>query len=248
MEDPKRPLVAVIGGAKIGDKIEILNKFIDMADCVAIGGAMSNNFLKAEKVAIGESLIDKEAVDTAKQILQRAQKAEKERNFSFLLPVDAVVSTDIKGKAPTRVVDISSHSLADIEAYPRVPRLSASQVKASEKILDIGPISAGQIAGAISTASTVIWNGTLGVTETKGINGAAAPFSHGTKTIVDAMIGTSNRHKNRAFSLVGGGDTSAYVEEQGLTSDFGFVSTGGGAGLELMAGHKLPGVEALQDK
>jgi phosphoglycerate kinase len=114
--------------------------------------------------------------------------------------------------------------------------------------LDIGPASAAQIAGAIKMANTVIWNGTCGVTETKGIAGAHDPFAHGTHTIMEAMIGPSNRHANKPFSLVGGGDTVSYVEQQGLTDDFGFVSTGGGASLELISGHKLPGVQALEDK
>ena len=248
MEDPARPLVAVIGGAKIADKIEILNKFIDIADCVAVGGAMSNNFLKVEKVPIGASLMDKDSLTAAAEVMAKAKAAERQRNFSFLLPVDAVVSTAVDGTKPTRAVDVSSHSLADIQAYPKLPPAPASQVSAKEKILDIGPISAAQIVGAVKLAQTVVWNGTLGVTETKGINGAAAPFSHATQMVVEAMISTTNRHKNKAFSLVGGGDTAAFVEEQGLITDFSFVSTGGGAGLELMAGHKLPGVTALEDK
>ena len=86
------------------------------------------------------------------------------------------------------------------------------------------------------------------MTETKGIAGAHDPFAHATHTIMDAMIGTSNQHINKPFSLVGGGDTVSYVEKQGMTEDFSHVSTGGGASLELIAGHKLPGVEALQDK
>src|SRR6185503_14622267 len=115
-------------------------------------------------------------------------------------------------------------------------------------ILDIGPASAAMVAGAIKMASTVIWNGTAGITETKGLAGARAPFAHGTRTMVEAMIGSTNQHKNRPFTLVGGGDTVSYVEQEGLTQDFSFVSTGGGASLELITGHKLPGVEALQAK
>jgi phosphoglycerate kinase len=109
-------------------------------------------------------------------------------------------------------------------------------------------MSAAMIAGAIKMSSTVIWNGTAGVTETKGIAGAHAPFAHGTHMIIEAMIGDSNRHANKPFSLVGGGDTVSYVEQLGLTDDFNHVSTGGGASLELIAGHKLPGVEALLAK
>jgi phosphoglycerate kinase len=145
-------------------------------------------------------------------------------------------------------VDLLKDNLADIEAYPRLPKPPAYTIGHDEIILDIGPVSAAKIAGAIKLAGTVIWNGTCGVTETKGIAGAAAPFAHGTRTIVDAMIGTTNYHANKPFSFVGGGDTVSYVEQQRLTEDFSFVSTGGGASLELISGHKLPGVEALPDK
>jgi phosphoglycerate kinase len=159
-----------------------------------------------------------------------------------------VVSTKVDGTAPTRIVDISSQSLADIEAYPKMPKPSTYTVGADEMILDIGPLSAATIAGAIKLAETVIWNGTCGVTETKGISSAHDPFAHGTHTIMEAMIGESNNHRNKPFTFVGGGDTVSYVEQQGQTEDFSHVSTGGGASLELIAGHKLPGLEALQAK
>lgn len=248
MESPERPFVAVIGGAKISDKIEILERLISMADLVAVGGAMANDFLVAEGYKPGKSLIDKESIALAKRILVKARAAEKERNFNFLVPVDAVVSTAIDGTKPTRLIDFASNSLADIEYYPKKPVHKAYSVMAEEMILDIGPMSAYQIAGAVRLAETVVWNGTLGVTETKGIAGAAAPFTHSTKIAVEAMIGASNRHKNKAFTLVGGGDTVGYVESEGLVADFSHVSTGGGASLELMSGHKLPGVEVLWDK
>lgn len=248
MQDPARPLVAVVGGAKISDKIDVLNKFIDIADCVAVGGGMANDFLLAEGLKVGKSLIEKDVLDDAKKILQKAKQAEKDRQFSFIVPVDAVVSTSADGKSPTRIVDLTSHTLSDIEAYPKTPPHHAYSIAAEEMILDIGPISSAYIAGAIKLSRTVIWNGTVGVTETKGLAGAQRPFAHGTKAIVDAMIGPSNQHLNKPFSLVGGGDTAAYVEEEGLVGDFNHVSTGGGASLELMAGRKLPGVEVLQDK
>lgn len=248
MQEPARPMVAVVGGAKISDKIEILDRLIDLADCVAVGGAMANNFLLAEGYSIGKSLVEKDALKTTKEILAKAKRAERARNFSFLLPVDAVVSTNIDGTKPTREVDLSSNSLADIETYPKKPQHKAFSVAADEMILDIGPMSAYQIAGAVHMAATVVWNGTLGVTETKGLTPAAAPFSHSTKIAVEAMIGPSNKHQNKPFTLVGGGDTVGYVESQGLVADFSHVSTGGGASLELMSGHKLPGVEVLWDK
>lgn len=248
MEEPERPFVAVVGGAKIADKIDILEILIERADLVAVGGAMANDFLNVEGYRLGKSLVDKESLAHAKRILDKAKRAEKERNFNFLIPVDAVVSQSIDGRSPTRLLDLASDSLADIEAYPKKPREQAYSVKADEMVLDIGPMSAYQIAGAVRLANTVVWNGTMGVTETRGIAGAEKPFSHATRIIVEAMIGLSNRHKNKAFTLVGGGDTVGYVESEGLVEDFSHVSTGGGASLELMSGHKLPGVEVLEDK
>ena len=248
MEEPARPLVSIVGGAKISAKIEVLNKLIDLSDCVAVVGAMANDFLLAERVKIGKSLAEPKLLDNTRQILERARNEEKHRNFSFLTPVDVVVSTKADGHAPTRLVEVFGNNLADIEAYPKLPKPAAYSVDPEEIILDIGPVSAAQIAGAVKLANTVIWNGTCGVTETKGIAGAADPFAHGTQTIVEAMIGFTNKHANKPFTLVGGGDTVSYVEEQGLTDDFSFVSTGGGASLELISGHKLPGVEALEDK
>lgn len=248
IKDPARPLVSVVGGAKVSDKIEVIDKLIGISDCVAVVGAMANNFLLAEKIKVGQSKVEKEALDTTVEILKRVRQEEKKRRFNFLTPVDVVVSEKIDGTAPTRVVDILGDNLADIESYPKLPKQQAYNVGVEEIILDIGPASAAQIAGAIKLAGTVIWNGTCGVTETKGIASAGAPFAHGTHTIVEAMIGATNSHANKPFSLVGGGDTVSYVEQQGLTEDFSFVSTGGGASLELIAGHKLPGVQALEDK
>lgn len=112
-------------------------------------------------------------------------------------------------------------------------------------ILDIGPFSGSFIAGGLQLASTVVWNGAMGVTETKGLQGPVGPFAHGTELLVEAMLG---QFGHRPFSLVGGGDTVGYLEARGLVEAFDHVSTGGGASLELMAGRKLPGVEALEDK
>ncbi len=248
IKQPTKPLVSVVGGAKITDKIEILNKLIEISDCVAVVGAMANDFLLAQKIKIGKSLAERQVLETTKDILAKAKKQEKLRNFSLLLPVDVVVSKKVDGTASTRIVDIFGDSLADIQAYPKIPKPESYTVSDDEVILDIGPISAATISGAIKLAETVIWNGTCGVTETKGIAGAHDPFAHGTHTIMQAMISDSNKHANKPFSFVGGGDTVAYIEQQKMTDDFSHVSTGGGAALELIAGHKLPGVEALRDK
>lgn len=245
MTKPERPLTAVIGGAKIGDKIEVLTKFVKLADCVAVVGALANNFLLAQGVKVGKSLIDEDNLEMADEIIKLAEREADERPFRLLIPVDGVVSTNTDGRAPTHVVDISAATLADIEAYPKMPLPSSHAVSSDEKILDIGPMTAAEIAGAIEMSKTVIWAGTCGMAEVKGIAGAAAPFAHGSRTVAEAMIGKNSRDKARPFSFVGGGDTSGYVESEGLTDDFNCVSTGGSASLELISGKKLPGIEAL---
>jgi phosphoglycerate kinase len=248
MQNPTHPLVAVVGGAKISDKIEVLNNFIDKADAVAVVGALGNNFLLAEGIKLGQSMVEPEVLDMTREILEKAREAERTRNFCFFVPVDGVVSTAKDGTQPTRVVDFASHTLADIQAYPKKPEPPSYEIGENELILDIGPISAARIAGAIELSNTVIWGGPCGMTETKGIAGAADPFSHGTHMIVDSMIGASNNHQNKPFSVIGGGDTAEYIESEGLLEDFNHVSTGGSASLDLMAGKILPAVDVLWDK
>ncbi len=248
MSNPTRPWVTVVGGAKISDKVDFLNQLIDKADCVAVVGAIANNFLLAEGFKMGSSMVEPEAMDITLEVLERARIAERERNFHFMIPVDVVVSKRKDGLGPTRIVDLASHSIDDIEAYPKKPEHAAYTIASDEMMLDIGPVSAAYVAGAIKMSNTVVWNGTAGITEVAGIGGAAAPYTHGTQIIVSAMMGASNRHKNKSFTLVGGGDTAAYVEGEGLVDDFSHVSTGGGASLDLMAGRPLPGVDVLQDK
>jgi len=245
MDNPKRPLMAVIGGAKIADKIDILHRFIDIADFVAIGGAMANTFLKARGLDVGESLYDHDELSVAKDIMHKAETAAKQRKFTCYIPQDGVVVSKLGPQAPTRIVDWSTHAVADIENYPKRPPAGASHVHEHEKIVDIGPFSGAFIAGAIQGVETVVWNGTMGVTETAGLQGPVGPYAHGTDLIMEAMLGQFGR---RPYSLVGGGDTVGYVESRGLVGAFAHVSTGGGASLELMAGRKLPGVEALLDK
>lgn len=245
MENPARPLVTVIGGAKIADKIDVLHKFIDIADLVAVGGAMANTFLVAEGIDIGASKTDASELPMAKDILEKARAKAKEKNFVFYLPQDGVVASKIDPAAPTRIVDWSAHVVADIENYPKQPPHAASYIKEHEMILDVGPFSGAFIAGSLQLAGTVVWNGTLGITETKGLQGPIGPYAHGTELLIEAMTG---QFGHRPYSLVGGGDTVGYVEQRNLVNVFDHVSTGGGASLELMAGRTLPGVAALQDR
>jgi phosphoglycerate kinase len=245
MDTPERPLMAIIGGAKISDKIDVLNRFIEIADFVAVGGAMANTFLAAQGIDIAKSKYEENDVPVAKDILAQAkEKAQKER-FVFYLPQDGVVASAVDKNAKTRIVDWDAHVIADVESYPKQPTEETRVVADDEMILDIGPFSGAFIAGGIQLANTVVWNGTMGVTETPALQGSVGPFSHGTELVIDALLGD---YGHRPFSLVGGGDTAGYIGQRKLTGSFNHVSTGGGASLELMAGRKLPGVEALQDK
>lgn len=245
MENPKRPLVAIVGGAKISDKIDVLNRFIEIADLVAVGGAMANTFLDAKGVKVGKSLVEQDDLGLARDIMQKAAEKSKNQHFVFYLPQDAVVATSLDKTATTRIVDWDAHVIADIESYPKQPASRSSTIDENEMILDIGPFSGAFIAGSLQNAETAVWSGTMGVTETPALNGPVGPFAHGTELIVEAMLGDWG---NKPYSLVGGGDTVAYVEERKLAGSFNHVSTGGGASLELMAGRKLPGIEALQNK
>ena len=245
MDAPERPLMAIIGGAKISDKIDVLNRFIDIADFIAIGGAMANTFLAAEGIDISKSKYEPNDVPIARDILKRAREKAKQERFIFYVPQDGVVANVIDKAADTRIVDWSAHVIAEVESYPKQPSEASRTIAEDEMILDIGPFSGAFVAGGIQLANTVVWNGTMGVTETKSLLGAVGPFAHGTELVIDAMLGD---YGHRPFSLVGGGDTVGYIEQRQLTGAFNHVSTGGGASLELMAGRKLPGVEALLDK
>ena len=245
MQNPERPLMAIIGGAKIADKLDILNRFIEIADFVAVGGAMANTFLAANAVDIGDSLYDETELSQALDIIRKAEATAKTRKFIFAIPFDAVVAHKIDKLAPTRIVDWRAHFIADVESYPKQPAASASKVLAHERILDIGPFSGSFIAGGVQLAKTVVWNGTMGVTETVGLQGPVGPYSHGTELVIEALMGEFG---NKPFTVVGGGDTVGYIESRKLIAGFSHVSTGGGASLELMGGRKLPGVEALINK
>ena len=243
--NPKRPLMAIVGGAKIADKIDILERFIDIADFVAVGGGMANTFLLAEGVDIGKSLAEKAEVSLAREIIAKARERSKKGRFIFYLPQDGVVAGKNDKTAKTRIVDWDAHVIADIENYPKkVPR-SSTRINKDEMILDIGPFSGAFIAGGMQLAGTVIWNGAMGVTETAGLQGPIGPFSQGTELIVEAMQG---KFGHKPFTVLGGGDTVGYIQDRGLIDSFDHVSTGGGASLELMSGKKLPGVEALENK
>jgi phosphoglycerate kinase len=212
LENPQRPFVAVLGGAKISGKIDVIEQLLPKVDRLAIGGAMACTFFRAMGVETGKSLVEADRVEMAKTLLDRSAG-------KLLLPSDAIVSTAID--APQ-----SAHAVAR-DAIP-----------ADEAMFDIGPASAAAFANAIVGARTVVWNGPMGVFETK-------PFDAGTRAVAEAMAQAT---KAGATTIVGGGDSAAAVAEFGLEHAMSHVSTGGGASLEFLEGKVLPGVAALDDK
>lgn len=245
MDTPERPLMAIIGGAKISDKIDVLTRFIEIADFVAVGGAMANTFLAAEGIDIAKSKYEANDVPIARDLLSQAREKAKKERFVFYVPQDGVVAKQVDKQTTTRIVDWDAHVIAQVEHYPKQPPESSRTIADDEMILDIGPFSGAFISGGIQLANTVVWNGAMGVTEVGAAYGTTGPFSHGTDLIIEALLG---EHGQRPFTWVGGGDTVGYVEQRKLTNAFNHLSTGGGASLELMAGRKLPGVEALENK
>lgn len=223
LDNPKRPMVAIVGGAKISDKIKVIERFVDMADQIIIGGAMANTFLKYKGHEIGKSKFEPGQEPVLQQIYARAMgKVMGERSVDeFLcLPTDVAITTDIAAAQQRRTV---------------VP---VADVTPDEYIVDIGTHTISRAVELLKGAGTVVWNGTMGVAEHEA-------FSNGSAYLADAIASQQD-----TVSIVGGGDTADFVlhwdREKG--DKFTHVSTGGGASLELMSGEKLPGIEALMSK
>ncbi|MCX7858091.1 MAG: phosphoglycerate kinase [Deltaproteobacteria bacterium] len=210
MENPIRPLVAIVGGAKISDKIGVLEKLIEKVDKLLIGGAMAFTFLKAMNLNVGKSLCEENMVDVAKNIMLKA----KEKDIKFYLPVDVVV-------AERPAVD------AEIKTCP------VQEIPKDWMGLDIGPATTMLFSEALQNAKTIVWNGPMGMFELD-------PFSRGTFAMV---MHVANSH---ALTIVGGGDTDVAVHKAGESHKISYISTGGGAFLELLEGKKLPAIEALE--
>ncbi len=212
LENPKRPLVAVTGGAKISTKIPIVSYLLSKVDALFVGGAMANTFLAAQGKPVGKSLVEPDQYETAKKIL--ADAAAQGR--TVILPIDVVVA---------RTLDKPEN----------IHTIPLDQIEQWDIIADIGPLSVKQLASVVKPGGSVVWNGPVGVAEQE-------VFSHGTRGVAELIIASG------AYSIVGGGDTADFVDGAGLAEKFSFVSTGGGASLELMSGKPLPAVEVLLDK
>src|ERR1700733_103330 len=208
------PFVAIIGGAKVSDKIQVIDNLLDKADVIIIGGGMAYTFLNAQGQSTGKSLVETDKIDVAKAALSKALA----RGVRFLLPVDHILADKFAPDAKTQLFSGAEDFPADLMA------------------LDIGPKSIALYETEIANASTVIWNGPMGVFEMPA-------FARGTNEIAGAVA------RNRdAITIVGGGDSVAAVQQSGVASKITHISTGGGASLEFLVGKILPGVAALTDK
>jgi phosphoglycerate kinase len=211
VESPQRPLVVVLGGAKVSDKIGVIDRFLEIADRILIGGAMCFSFFRAQGIGTGDSLVEEEGVKLAAEALECAECAECE----LMLPVDLVLGESFDAATERREID-------DVE------------VPDGWMGLDVGPRTARAYAEAIAAAGTVLWNGPMGAFEME-------PFAAGTRAVAEAVAAAPGT------TVVGGGDSVAALQQFGLGEKVDWLSTGGGASLELLEGKRLPGVEALLD-
>ena len=212
--EPKRPVAAIVGGSKVSSKLDLLGNLVAKVDLLVIGGGMANTFLFAQGKAVGKSLCERELAGTAREILDKA----KAGGCEIVLPVDAVVATELKPDVATRTVPIDD-------------------VAAGEMILDIGADSVADICAKLEDMKTLIWNGPVGAFET-------APFDVGTVALARRVAGLVER--NGLVAVGGGGDTVAALNHAGVSDALTYVSTAGGAFLEWMESKPLPGVEALR--
>jgi phosphoglycerate kinase len=211
MEDPARPLAAVIGGAKVSGKLEVLKNLILRVDKLIIGGGMAFTFLRSAGIEVEKSLVEAELLDTAQEILDTAKK----KGVKVYLPVDCVVADRFDPSAQTRITPVQ-------------------EIPKDWMGLDIGPATTTLFGEALQNTKTILWNGPMGVFEME-------PFSRGTYEMVRHIV------RSGAVSIVGGGDTDLAVHKSGQAQCISYISTAGGAFLELLEGKTLPGVEALKE-
>lgn len=207
--DPERPFVVILGGAKVSDKIGVIDNLIENADRILIGGGMANTFFKAQGYELAESLVEEEVLDTAKDMLDMA-------DGKIVLPVDVVIADDFSADAADKIMDVGD-------------------VPAGWRILDIGPRTVEAFSDIVQRASTVVWNGPMGVFEFE-------KFAKGTFEIAKAIA------ESEATGIIGGGDSTSAIKKSGLDDKITHISTGGGASLEMLEGKTLPGLAALDDK
>ena len=212
LNDSKKPVTAILGGAKVSSKIGVIENILEKVDHIIIGGGMTFTFVKALGGKIGNSLVEDDKQELALSILEKA----KAKNVAIHLPVDAIIADDFSNDANTKEVD-------------------TNQIPDGWMGLDSGSKTAEKFAEVIAASKTILWNGPLGVFEMEN-------FANGTISLGNAIAEAT---KNGAFSLVGGGDSVAAVKQFGFAQKVSYVSTGGGAMLEMLEGKTLPGIEAI---
>jgi len=210
LEAPERPLAAVLGGAKVSDKIALVEHLLARVDALLIGGGMAFTFLRALGHSVGKSLVEPDRIEMARTTLESARR----RGVQVLLPVDAIVADGLDS--------------------PSGRAVGIREIPAEQMGLDIGPLTVDRFAATLKTAKTIVWNGPMGVFE-------KPPFAQGTVALARTVAESS------AFSVIGGGDTVAAVNQAGVADRIGYISTAGGAFLEFLEGRTLPGVEALSE-
>jgi phosphoglycerate kinase len=213
LKKAEKPFVAIIGGAKVSDKILIIENLLDNATDIIIGGGMAYTFVKATGGEIGKSLFEEDRLDTAKDLMKKAE----EKGVCIHLPSDSVIANEFSADA-------------EIAVSP------SNRIPEGWMGLDIGENACKQFSNIIRQSKTILWNGPMGVFEME-------KFQHGTKSIATAVAEAT---QDGAFSLVGGGDSVAAVNQFGFTDKVSFVSTGGGAMLEFFEGKELPGIAAVK--
>ena len=218
LEHPVRPFVAILGGAKVADKLNVINNLLEKCDTLIIGGGMAYTFLKAEGYEVGKSLVDDEKLGYCKDMMQKAKDLGK----NLLLPVDTVVAGDFPNP---------------IDAPIDVKTVSVSAIPADMEGLDIGEETRKLFADTVANAKTVIWNGPMGVFENPIL-------AEGTKAVAKALADVYGK----ATTIIGGGDSAAAVQQLGYADKMTHISTGGGASLELFEGKVLPGIACLNEK
>ena len=207
--NPSKPYVAILGGAKVSDKIGVIQNLLEKVDTLLIGGGMAYTFLKAKGFEVGKSLVEGNQLELSRNLIEKAKGKVR-----VLLPSDHIAAERMEGDARKQIV--------------RNETIPPDWV-----CLDIGPETVKMFSAEIETARTIVWNGPMGVFEME-------PFSGGTFAIARAVAGSP------AFSIIGGGDSVAAVNQAGVAERIGHISTGGGASLEFLEGKKLPGIEALK--
>ncbi len=228
LEKPARPFVVILGGAKVSDKIKVIDRLLEKADALLIGGAMAYTFRLAQGCKTGKSLVEPDKADVAKAALAKAQA----RKVKFLLPTDDVVAVPVK----TDQLDKKGKAVIEYQNPRTNTDLNCPDDAAG---LDIGPATVKAYAAEVANAKTILWNGPMGLFEDKR-------FAVGTNSVAKAVADATQ--KGGAKSIIGGGDSVKALNKAKLGDKVTFMSTGGGASLEFLEGAVLPGVAALTDK